>query len=481
MNIAGPLASLIFAITVLTVFGGLFAYGVYKARERTRKKPAAGKKSLQYFIEYELPVATAGGPVPIAVPRPTEGRPWALYALTVFAVTGMIGAGVYYYRSGRRLVLQGAWQRSGTGASAEFPAPPDRPRITRGALLELKLAARRASLFPKAKYDVNADGQLDAAERATLHAEVPQSIVFTVDDNGQAQGLLWLFETFERSKVLEHTTFFLTGNYAEGRPSYLGGPMTDWWSTLAQHGYVGLHGLTHEQGLDWSRQRWTDEESSTLKDIIANVKAPEGWAWNQYPWGSRAPYLSFSDAYFAALDRLSPVMLYDASLVVHPVAPPGAAAAVLPPRDQSWPFSLNTPMPADVELPFSKTLDSRVQIGSHAIYEMPVYSWAIKSTGGNLVWTPSLDVNIFQAHPCSGDGANTEVVDEFAKNLDAHYRGNRAPFHFGLHAQNYSADRRCERKTVEAILAKVAELTAAGQKLKFDSVPRVLESLASEP
>ena len=43
MNIAAPLSMVIFAITVLTLFGGLFAYFIYKARERSR--PARGTGS----------------------------------------------------------------------------------------------------------------------------------------------------------------------------------------------------------------------------------------------------------------------------------------------------------------------------------------------------------------------------------------------------------------------------------------------------
>ena len=97
MNIAGPLASLIFAITVLTVFGGLFAYGVYKARERTRKKPASTKKVLQYFVEFQLPALPAahapGGLMPPVATQPSrEGRPWGLYLVSTLAVAGMITA-----------------------------------------------------------------------------------------------------------------------------------------------------------------------------------------------------------------------------------------------------------------------------------------------------------------------------------------------------------------------------------------------------
>jgi hypothetical protein len=485
MNIAGPLASLIFAITVLTVFGGLFAYGVYKARERTRKKPATTKKVLQYFVEYELPalpaVAAAGGLTPAMAPRvEKEGRPWGLYFVSMLAIGGMITASVYYYRSGKRIVLQGAWQQ-GTGPSKEFPGPPERPKVSRGPVIALDLKTRRSSLFPSARFDKNHDGLIQPDERAALHAEVPLTMLVTVDDNGHAQGLLWLYEMFEKHKLMGKVTFFLTGNYAEGKPNYLGGPVTTWWTTIARENFIGLHGLTHtDPGVEWSRQRWSEENSTAMKDITTNVAPAEGWPWNTYPWGSRATFLSFNDDYFTALDRISPVIKYDASMVVHPNAPLPGVGAPLPARDVSWPFSLDLPLPDDVELPYSGKLDRRVTIGTHAIYEVPVYSWAVREKD-KLAWTPSLDVNLFKTFPCGSDGTNGEVVAAFERNLQAHYQGNRAPFHLGLHAQNYTADKKCERKTVEAILAKVDALVASGSKIQYDAAPHLLAALAAAP
>ena len=487
MNIAGPLASLIFAITVLTVFGGLFAYGVYKARERTRKKPASSKKLLQYFVEYELPalpaMASAGGLTP-ALPKrreaEKEGRPWGLYFISTLAIGGMITASVYYYRSGKRIVLQGAWQQ-GTGPSKEFPGPPDRPKVGRGPVVALELKTRRPSLFPNARFDKNRDGLIQPDERAALHAETPLTVLLTVNDNGHAQGLLWLSELFEKQKLRGKITFFLTGNYAEGKPNYLGGPVTAWWTALAGENFIGLHGTTNsDPGTEWSRQRWTEENGTAMKDITTTVTPPEGWPWATYPWGSRATYLAFNDDYFAALDRISPIIKYDASMIVHPIARLPAPGAPLALRDMSWPFSLDVPLPEDVELPFSAKQDRRVTIGTHAIYEVPVYSWAVREKD-KLVWLPSLDVNLFKNFPCASDGVNNDVLAAFEKNLMAHYHGNRAPFHFGLHAQNYTADKKCERKTVEAILAKVEAMIASGAKIQYDAAPRLLAALSTAP
>jgi peptidoglycan/xylan/chitin deacetylase (PgdA/CDA1 family) len=488
MNIAGPLASLIFGITVLTVFGGLFAYGVYKARERTRKKPAALEKALTYFVEYELPAmqpasafgGAAASPASVKRRREKEGKPWGLYVLSALAVAGMIAASVSYYRAGRRIVLQGGWAQTGTGATKEFPGPPERAQVNRGPEVVLELKRRSASLFPQARFDQNHDGLIQPEERAALHKEVPLTVLLSVDDNGHAQGLAWLTEAFDRHKLGGKVTFFVTGNYVEGRPSYLGGPVTAWWTMLARESFIGIHGLTHEPGTEWSRERWSEENATVVKDIVARVSLPEGWTWASYPWGARAPYLTFNDDYFQSLDRISPVIKYDASMVVHPTAPLPQPSAALPLRDQSWPFSLDTPLPADVELPFSAKRDRRVSIGSHAIYEVPVYAWAVRKNDA-LVWIPSVDVNLFDVFPCSGDGVNGELVAAFERNLMAQYEGNRAPFHLGLHAQNYTADKRCERKTIALILEKIDALARSGSKIQYEAAPRLLASLIKEP
>lgn len=479
MNIAGPLATLIFGLTVLTVFGGLFAYAVYKARERTRKKPSSGKKSLMYFVEYELPIAqaTAVATGPAIARRPAEGKPWGLYALSLCAVAGLCGVTAYYYQAARRLVLQGAW------GQGEYPAPPDRPKVKRGPVVVVSLDARRPSLFPSAKYDTNLDGAIQPEERKRLHAEVDLTVLLAVDDNGHAQGMRWLYDTFERHKLWGKVTFFLTGNYLEGKQSYLGGPVGAWWNALSNENFVGLHGLTPgAPGTTdtWVPDRWNKEHVDTMKSITDTVEPPDGWAWASYPWGARAPYLSVTDAYFAGLERLAPRVVYDASMVVHPTSPPPAQTPAQA-RDSSWPFSLAWPLPIDVELPFSEKQDRRVLIENHTIVEVPVYAWAVqRKKNEGVSWIPSLDVNFFDVYRCTGDGVNEEALAAFEQNLDAHYQGNRAPFHLGLHAQNYMADKKCERKTIEAMLEKIDQLIKSGRKIKFEAMPQLLERLSRD-
>ncbi|MBX3200949.1 MAG: hypothetical protein KF850_17715 [Labilithrix sp.] len=478
MNIAGPLATLIFAVTVLTVFGGLFAYGIYRAREGRRERPAA-RSSLEYFVEF---APASGVAVTFDDERATRRRPrrsWPLYAFSMAALLGMVAATFHYGRTGLRLVLQGAWDE--TGATVEFPAPPPVVAAAVGSTgVRVARAPRPASLFPSARFDTNGDGVIQEEERRALHAAVPLSVLVTIDDGGHAQGLAWLRETLDRYELSGRVTFFLTGNYLEGRPSYLGGPVTAWWSTLARSGFLGIHGLTHERGTEWSRERWLEEHSATLSAVVTTVEPPPGWSWASYPWGSRAPFLTFDDAYFAALDDVSPRVAYDASMIVHPSSPSSFRGDRLVPRDQSWPFSLDLALPDDVELPFSSARGRRVKIGKHPILEVPAYSWAVRDEREQLSWVPPLDVNLYDLYRCSGDAVNAAVVTAFEQNLDAHYRGNRAPFQLGLHAQNYTADRRCERRTLEAMLDVVARLVRGGQAIRYEAMPRLLERLLGE-
>lgn len=479
MNVAGPLASLIFGITVLTVFGGLFAYGVYKARERTRKKPSGTKRVLHYFVEFTLPeVGTATNAIAAPVKAPDSGRPWALYGLSFLALLGFSLAGVHYIRSGRSVVQRGAWDDN-VGPSKEFPPPPQRPIPDRGPPVSLTpLLARYASVFPKPGYDTNGDGIMQISERSVLQREVPQFIEIVVDDGGQVQGLSWLYETLLAHRAWGETTFFLTANYLEGKSNHVGGPVSAWWKMIAAENYVGLHGETHGNGASWTVEKWLGDDEAALRDIQKAVPAPGSWTWANYPWGARAPYLSFSDAYFTALERAPTKILYDASMVLHPnIVEIGRF------RDQTWPFSLQGPLPPDAELPYVAKEGKRVSIGAHAILEAPVYAWAIDQGGGTSTgqgaFIPSLDLNLFERFPCQKDEASRAGVETVLANLKSHYEGNRAPFHIGLHAQNYSADHACERKTIEEILRGIERLQAGGYNLVYSSPAKVFAWMAA--
>jgi hypothetical protein len=270
-------------------------------------------------------------------------------------------------------------------------------------------------------------------------------------------------------------TFFVTGNYLEGRPSYLGGKIGAWWSFLAQESWVGLHGLSHARGSDrWSVATWGEEQRALVNELTIRVRPPEGWQWMGYPWGSRAPQLVATEAYFTSLEQLSPPVYYDASLVVRPVS-----ARALDVRDVPWPFTLDRELTDEVVLPFGEGASGRLALGKHSLLEVPVYAWAVMQKG-ELKWIPSTDLSYYEVFPCSEMPSATGLA-MFEDNVLAHHRGNRAPFHLGLHAQSYAGDKKCQRATLEAMLDVLDRVGGAASKVKFEGIPPFLTRLTATP
>src|SRR5437868_15438011 len=98
MNVAGHLATVIFAITTMTVIGGLFAYGVYKARERSRARAAKAAprnlRALEFFVEYTLPPpATDAAPSGASASRRSSRR--VGFALAILALVAIAGTAAF--------------------------------------------------------------------------------------------------------------------------------------------------------------------------------------------------------------------------------------------------------------------------------------------------------------------------------------------------------------------------------------------------
>jgi hypothetical protein len=93
---------------------------------------------------------------------------------------------------------------------------------------------------------------------------------------------------------------------------------------------------------------------------------------------------------------------------------------------------------------------------------------------GKPEWQPSLDYNLWKFYGCPGSNANDDAVDALLANLRGHYRGNRAPFHIGLHAQNYTNDKPCERATIGKLFDQIDRLVDEGYNLRYVSMPELL-------
>lgn len=469
MNIAGALSIGIFAITVLTVVSAVLAYAIFKARERRRRKGgapgSAGSVMLEYFVEFQLPeMERASSHTRLMAPALARPMTRRLVVLGVIAaIAGTVAT-----------VMVLLWSAGLLGKShhaADRPEP--HPIID---------TSRKPSLFPFPDLDADHDGKIAPAERTALQDRIPQFIVITSDDNGSSDGIKFLKELLGDRGIWQHLTFFMTGNYLPGRPNYLGGPIVTWWQTILDETQLGLHGLTHEEGAEsWTAERWASEQSTVEKELTGRLSLPDGWDWEHYPLGSRAPYLVFSDAYFQGLERLPIKPRYDSSLVVHPGGTDMTPPSDSPGRDLTWPFTLENPLPPDADPPYMPATMSHVRIGKHALWEVPVYAWWLTPPNAKAQWMPSLDYNVWKLYGCQGSDANKAIVDAIMANLKAHYAGNRAPFHIGFHAQSFGANEACRRATAVLLFQEIDRFIDANRGVEYISIPNLLAWMEAKP
>jgi hypothetical protein len=499
VNTAGPVATIIFVITSLTVLAAIVSYAVFKARSRKPKKAGtAAGPALDFFVEYHLPGEPVPGEAAAAAAAPVRrGVIWAVTTLGL-ATVGMGGALVYVMLdkestgappetpTGKVKV-----KKAGAGAAAkeagkeaanekeadEAPAPTP---VDRGAPPDFsKLASRRPSLFVSGKMDLNRDARIQGRERALIHEKIPQFVVVTAEDSGSVEGMAFLRKVFKRFGLWGKVTYFFTANYLKGRKNYMGGPVDAWWQTILYENFGGLHGTTHDSGAEfWTRERWEEENSTAQDEITQRFRPPKDWRWETYPWGSRAPMLAFTPAYRTSLARLKIPALYDSSLVLHPRSrrsrrdkKAGGGEA----RDLPWPFTLDTSMPSGKEF-FSPNWrpQGRGEGGRQKIWEVPAYAWYLQPVRSAAHWQPPIDYSLWAQHGCPSGAANREIVKDLIANLKAHYRGNRAPFLLGLHPEHYIKSEECHRATLSAILEEVNLLGEEGYNIRYTSIPDLI-------
>ena len=82
-----------------------------------------------------------------------------------------------------------------------------------------------------------------------------------------------------------------------------------------------------------------------------------------------------------------------------------------------------------------------------------------------------MDYVLWKVFPCDRDEANSEIVAQLMSNLEAHHRGNRAPFHIGVHAQSFKSEGTCERKTLIALLREIESFRSRNPGVEYISIP----------
>jgi len=108
------------------------------------------------------------------------------------------------------------------------------------------------------------------------------------------------------------------------------------------------------------------------------------------------------------------------------------------------------------------------------MWEVPMYAWYLHPPKGKPTWQPSMDYNLWKLFGCEGDQPNTKIVDQLMDNFKAHYAGNRAPFHIGLHAHNYKAGATCKRKTLAALLTMLDAFKSTHANIKYINVSSLI-------
>jgi len=284
--------------------------------------------------------------------------------------------------------------------------------------------------------------------------------------------LRWLQYVARELAFADKLVYFNTANYLPGRKNYLGGPVEQLWQKALDVGYLALHGTSHARsGNRWDVARWHREHATIVGEIERRLKLPWGWEWGTYPWGSRAPNLRLNAHYYAALARLGRNIVYDASLVIRPTARRGKSDLGELMRDLPWPFTMEHPLPPGV--PRHQQLNSVIEQEGAPLWQVPVYAWHLRPRRAGI-WRPSLDTYLWELYECRGEDANRQAIKDLLGNLDAHYRGNRAPFHIGLTPREYTRDQQCQRNTIEGLLKAIQGQYKSGRNIKFVSIPELL-------
>ena len=262
---------------------------------------------------------------------------------------------------------------------------------------------------------------------------VPQFIVFGFDDQIVPSAFRWVYKMFSG-----RTNPAGTGQEA----TYDGTQTTASFYTTTQHGTqyhleaynegheIGNHTHTHPDGSASSVSSWESQINSCNTNLI-NAGIPQSAIK-----GFRCPYLLYNNNGFKAIQNKG--MVYDCSI----------EEGYEEDQDGTnlfWPYTLDHGSPGN-EILFLLLGENEILTSYPGLWEMPVYFVIIPDEYRAQVkqynpffdeksgkWT-GFDYNCFDMAKMTGE--------QFAKtlkyNLDLHYNGNRAPFHFGCHSDYYS-------------------------------------------
>lgn len=251
-------------------------------------------------------------------------------------------------------------------------------------------------------------------------AEVPQFVCFGYDDNAYPDAIHWIAD-FMKTQYNHagtgnpatydgnHATasFYMTGQYAtsDGLIDANGATIDDVvnaWNKLYMDGHeVGNHTYTHSgtpNTLEYQR----------CNDVLVNsVNIPASEIT-----GFRAPFLYYTKS--SMDDLYAAGFLYDCSIEQAWEPKTGG--------DDYWPFTLD----------YTSPYPPRETLGTYpGMWEIPVYTITIAGTNK---LEAAFDFNLWATKNLS----KADFLTTLKNALDARLAGNRAPFAFGAHTDEYS-------------------------------------------
>jgi peptidoglycan/xylan/chitin deacetylase (PgdA/CDA1 family) len=290
-------------------------------------------------------------------------------------------------------------------------------------------------------------------------SQVPQFVEVTFDDNFTPEGMDWATSflrplhnpagsgnpgTFDGAPV--RTTF-------PSNSLYLSGMQTSWQTAVNDGHEFANHTVNHGDGIGYTTDQWGSEIVECTSALVNGLSAPSS---PLRITGFRSPYLHYNDNLFTVL--VNNGFAYDTSIMT------GWADAQTG-KNCSWPYTMENGSP-DADTIFTKwTGRNVVQVGPHAIWELPVAVVFVPDDSLAAQYGFPAGLRQRTANAMAGEGnpnffelstgkmvgmdismvldgrmSKAEALATLKDTLDLRLAGNRAPMIFVAHTHVYASN-----------------------------------------
>ncbi len=293
---------------------------------------------------------------------------------------------------------------------------------------------------------------------------VPQFVVFGFDDQISPSAFRWVYKKFSSKTNPAGTGQEATHDGTQATASFY--TTTEYGTQYHLEAYnegheIGNHTHTHPEGGSSSVASW-ESQINTCNSNLMNAGIPKSAIA-----GFRCPFLLYNNNGFKAMQNTG--IVYDCSI----------EEGYEEDQDGTnlfWPYTLDHGSPGN-EILFILLGENELLTSYPGLWEMPAYYVIIPQeyraqvkqynpffNEENGKWT-GFDYNCFDMAKMTGDQFATTLIH----NLDLHYNGNRAPFHFGCHSDYYSDSEK------QNALVKVIDYALSKPDVRIVSQIKVLE------